>query len=572
MWLLLNPQKPSIMRKVLLLSGFVLSSLLFHNVNAQVKLDWAKIIGGSAVQALNYLAKDNGDNVWVATGQGPFLNPEDVLLVKYNPSGTALFSVIYNSAVNGTDRAKDIATDPAGNLYVTGQTVLGNLADIFLLKYNSSGTLVWQRTFSTPGFLIGQEDVHNLGLDAAGNIYLGGSVIKNSTTDKDFLIVKYSSAGVLQWTKLYNGPANNIDEITDMAVDAAGNVYVTGHSIGQRNFGGMLILNTQNDYATLKFNTAGIQQWVARYGAAGLGSQEYAEGLALDAAGNVYVTGTAGTSAATVKYNSSGVQQWVQVFGASTGIGSWGYDIAADASGNAYVVGEIRNAGNDIDALAIKYNTSGAQQWSSQYGAAALSIETMRLGALDGAGNFYVAGSCDYFNRIDGDRLMIKFAPNGARLWTTIFTEAYKETSTDMVVFTPSSTAFQNPVIVVTGSTRTISSGDAVTTKHSQPIDRGSRSQLEPLTNGYAIRNLPNPFRSSTNVTYELPEAAHVTINVYDVTGRKVATLVDATRSAGSYIQRFTAGSLSKGVYHYQLVARTNRTTVTATRSMILQK
>lgn len=340
------------MRKVLLLSGFIFSSQLLSNVNAQVKLDWSRLIGGSAVQALNYLAKDNADNIWVATGSGPFLNPEDVLLVKYSPAGTALVNVTYNSAVNGTDRAKDIATDPSGNLYVAGQTRLGDLADIFLLKYSSSGTLLWQRTFSNPGFLIGQEDVHNLGFDAAGNIYLGGSVVKNSATDQDYLIVKYSSAGVLQWTKLYNGPANNVDEITDMAVDAAGNVYVTGHSIGQRVFGGGLILSTQNDYATLKFNTAGVQQWVTRYSAANLASQEYAEGLALDASGNVYVTGTGGTSATTIKYSTAGVQQWVQVFTGSSGQATWGDDIAADASGNAYVVGEIRNPGNDVDALA----------------------------------------------------------------------------------------------------------------------------------------------------------------------------------------------------------------------------
>lgn len=196
----------------------------------------------------------------------------------------------------------------------------------------------------------------------------------------------------------------------------------------------------------------------------------------------------------------------------------------------------------------------------------------MRLGALDGAGNFYVAGSTDYFNRIDGDRLIIKFASNGVRQWATIFSDVYQETSTDMVVFTPSSTVFQNPVIVVTGSSRTISSGDAITTKHSQPIDRGSRSQLEPLTEGYAVGNLPNPFRSSTNISYALPEAAHVTINVYDVMGRRVTTLVDATRSAGSHVQRFTSGNLSAGVYHYQFSARSNGTTFTTTRSMVLQK
>ena len=93
--------------------------------------------------------------------------------------------------------------------------------------------------------------------------------------------MKYNASGVQQWVARYDGPASSDDWATALAVDGSGNVYVTGYSAGS---------GTGYDYATVKYNAGGVQQWVARYDGPASGD-DLATALAVDGSGNVYVTG-----------------------------------------------------------------------------------------------------------------------------------------------------------------------------------------------------------------------------------------------------------------------------------------
>ncbi len=94
-----------------------------------------------------------------------------------------------------------------------------------------------------------------------------------------------------------------------------------------------------------------------------------------------------------------------------------------------------------------------------------------------------------------------------------------------------------------------------------------SNEVVNNLPNGYALeQNYPNPFNPSTNINYSLQEAGHVTLKVYDMTGREIATLVNGRVNAGAHTVTFNASNLSSGVYIYALEANgvrlTNRMTL----------
>ena len=120
-------------------------------------------------------------------------------------------------------------------------------------------------------------------------------------TDYDYATIKYTPSGEEQWVARYNGPVNGGDVAYGVAVDSFGNVYVTGESSG---------VGTGFDYATIKYNSSGQQKWVARYNGP-VNGDDSAQGIAVDASGNVYVTGASRQSQfqydwdfATIKYRS----------------------------------------------------------------------------------------------------------------------------------------------------------------------------------------------------------------------------------------------------------------------------
>jgi hypothetical protein len=189
-----------------------------------------------------------------------------------------------------------MAIDDAGNVYVTGDSDGSGTADDYTtVKYSPNGEELWVARYDGPASSI--DEAYAIALDGSGNVYVTG-YSRGSGTDFDYATVKYDSSGVEQWVARYDGPARDRDVARAIAVDGAGNVYVTGESYGSE---------TDDDYATVKYNSSGVEQWVARYNGPGSSIDE-ANAIAVDGADNVYVTGRSYGSEtdddyATVKYS-----------------------------------------------------------------------------------------------------------------------------------------------------------------------------------------------------------------------------------------------------------------------------
>jgi len=338
---------------------------------------------GNYVDEAHAIATDSAGNVYVTGGSFGSGTDSDYATIKYDSSGQVQWVARYNGTANSNDSANAIAVDSAGNVYVTGESIGPDTDyDYATVKYNSSGQQQWVARYN--GTANSHDTANRIAIDSAGNVYVTGQSV-GPRSDYDYATVKYDSFGQQQWVARYNGPANSADVANGIAIDGAGNVYVTGQSFG---------VGAYLDYATIKYNADGQQQWLARYDGPGNGFDE-AHAIAVDAAGNVYVTGESVGGYydyATIKYNTSGQQQWVARYNGPQNSDDEANAIAIDSAGNVYVTGESVGPGTNYDYATVKYDSSGQQQWVARYNGPGNGVDEADAIAVDNAGNVYVTG------------------------------------------------------------------------------------------------------------------------------------------------------------------------------------
>ena len=366
-----------------------------------------KFIGG--------VTTDTSGNVYVTgSSLGSGGTGLDFATVKYNSSGTQQWASRYNGTAGGDDIAYAIAVDGSGNVYVTGSSLGsgGTGLDYATVKYNSSGTQQWAAIYNGPA---GSNDIaYAIAVDGSGNVYVTGSSLGSGGTGLDYATVKYNSSGTQQWASRYNGTAGGDDIAYAIAVDGSGNVYVTGSSLGS---GG-----TGLDYATVKYNSSGTQQWAAIYNGTA-GSNDIAYAIAIDSSLNVYVTGSSlgssvGLDYATLKYNSSGTQQWASRYNGPANGDDIAYAIAVDSSLNVYVTGSSLGSSVGLDYATVKYNSSGTQQWASRYNGPANGDDKANALVIDASNNVYVTGS-SLGSSVGLDYATVKYNSSGTQQWAS---------------------------------------------------------------------------------------------------------------------------------------------------------
>jgi len=342
---------------------------------------------GNSGDSASAIAIDNSGNVYVTGESYASVTTYDYATVKYNSIGQEQWVARYDGPAHYLDYANAIAVDNSGNVYVTGtSTGSGTGPDYATIKYNSAGQQQWVARYNDAAGA--SDSAIAIAVDNSGSIYVAGTSYLGLSSD--YITIKYNSAGQEQWVARYNGLANGNDVANAMAVDSSGNVYVTGESE---------VSETDSDYVTVKYNAAGEEQWVARYDGHGEFG-DLATAITVDNLDNVYVTGQSSVSGgnydyATVKYDSAGEEQWVARYDGQGVFGDFATGVALDSSGNVYVTGQSWGSATGYDYATIKYDSLGEEQWAVRYNGPGNGVDADPAVAVDGSGNVYVTGASE---------------------------------------------------------------------------------------------------------------------------------------------------------------------------------
>ena len=295
------------------------------------------------------LVLDPAGNVYVTGWSYDYASDFDYLIIKYDSLGNEVWVEKYDGPANDYDNAHDIAVDGDGNIYVTGESnSSGSGWDFVTIKYHPNGDTTWVRRYNGPGNA--NDQAKAIVVDGSGNTYVTGQSEGSGSSD-DYATIKYYPNGDTAWVRRYNGPADGSDGAEGIAVDDSGNVFVTGYSDST---------GSSQDYATIKYDSSGNQLWVKRYNCAN--GTDMPTAITLDGSNNVYVTGWSGCGGVTVfdyvtiKYYSNGDTAWVARYHGPVEYGrDYAFALALDSAGNVYVTGRSQGSGTDYDYCTIKY-------------------------------------------------------------------------------------------------------------------------------------------------------------------------------------------------------------------------
>jgi len=409
---------------------------------------WARQGGGADHEEARCVAVDAQGNAFMAgyfRGTADFGSTRlvsaagpDIFLAKYDRLGRLLWvrqagsASFYQSGGYSSDTAFGLATDPGGNAYITGSFTgnasFGGLslskasgAALFLAKYSPAGEALWAIQSGGSGNMQGQ----GLCLGPNGEVFVTGVFLGTNTLSTNTLSLAHTGAsnalfvacfddsGRALWAK--KGAGSGRCQGRAIAAAPDGTVYVTGDLAGTISFDGVEVLETAanetGDVFLAAYEPDGSVRWIATAGG------PYADsgaGLACDAAGNIYVTGSfkgqarfgdVTLSAASqpeiflARFAPDGKVLWAKSAGGS--YSDYGNGVAVDPGGNVCVAGSIYGtagfSGTPVasygadDAFVAMYTAAGNLLWVRHAGGG--GADSVAGICADAAGNLSLAGT-----------------------------------------------------------------------------------------------------------------------------------------------------------------------------------
>ncbi len=325
-------------------------------------------------------------------------------------SGVTLFTRTWGGG--DEEAAYGVAVDSSNNAFVTGYTTsFGvNQSDVFLIKYDSLGHIIWQRTWGGNGSEVG----YRVAVDNLEDVFVTGST--DSFGANEVFLLKFSSAGNLLWQKTWGGSGTEV--ATGLLIDSSGNQYVTGTIYG---FSPGECFGSQPgcDVFLIKLDPSGNLLWQRVWGG---NRTETSHGVTLGDQDSVYVAGYANNTSSRyadafiLKFAANGTFVWQKAWGSFLA-DDYAEAVATSPSGAFYVAGKTASASGGY--FLLRLNPNGAVVFATAWNDPKLSqIASIRADQLD---DIFVAGT--YAFMILGSNLcsevpLLKFNSTGSLLWS----------------------------------------------------------------------------------------------------------------------------------------------------------
>ena len=367
--------------------------------NCADPLPWVSMVGGINPEGPRAIVRDTMGNLYVlgTFAGGPvdygdgmpltsYMGSSDCVLLSFDSQGTLRWARQLGG--DAREDAGKLAIDGAGNVFVVGTTYSGVLRfdgsnnapgaglNAFAASYTSAGAYRWGKVFG-PG------EGYGVATDATGNVFVTGWVSSGSfdygdgsgpisfNGSGDIFLASFTNAGVIRWVHAYgsDGPSNGF---TDLATDAAGNLYATGYiggANGDIGSGEAQPFSAASTAAVIaSYDNGGVHRWSLVFGGTGRGTAIAADNSGRIAMGATYddttdygggelFNGSPGQPAGALVYFDGETGSWQNQRVFSGGLPVSILDAGFDALGNVYVAGNLNNGGGDLGAGPL---TSGA--------------------------------------------------------------------------------------------------------------------------------------------------------------------------------------------------------------------